>query len=512
MVRAQADEEMNIFEGQDIRVVARLFDNKTDVLVITFTGRAANPPVEKGFGESYLLKRGISAVHFISKDNHWWQTEEPKLAIEELRRRGLIDGKKQITLYGSSMGGYASLILSGVIRPRRIVVFSPQYSIDEKRVPFERRWRDYAAKLRFDHDDMASGIDHDAETKVVYDPFFLPDRQHVALIEKHRALEHIPVPFAGHNTARVLEELGIITGVIDQLLLGDFQAPEFQRVYRQTRARSSLFWYGLSQTLARHNHHAAAMLASYAAATIMLKSGRMRDTALRRDILRSAIEMACAADMPAFAKGWFANLKEIESSGIRVAYYAALVEKCQGDWSRVDRIIDEALKRGRPEDRHLALKLEAISKLSGPAKAMTYHQTLSASSKRSPPVLRAHAGVRAANKEWSAALELLERFFEHAPRDPASRILGAQCWIAQDRAEAAIRLLSPVLKYHIASDRLIDDAARLLEVGRSLQHAEKLRARHRRYKKFLQMLTTRIEAMEPWTSRDPVGKTSTTTF
>lgn len=502
---------MEIFEGQDIRVVARLFDNSTDVLVVTFTGRAAAPPVAKGFGESYLLKRRISAVHFISKDNHWWQTPEPKLAIEELRKRGLIDGKRQITLYGSSMGGYASLILSSLIRPRRIVVFSPQYSIDEKRVPFEQRWRDYAAKLRFDHDDMASGIDHDAEIKVVYDPFFLPDQQHVALIERHRAFEHIPVPFAGHNTARVLEELGIITGVIDQLLLGDFHSAQFLRLYRQTRARSSLFWYGLSQTLARHNHHAAAMLASYAAATILTKSGRMRDTALRREVLRSAIEMACAADMPGSAKGWFNSLKEIESSSVRAAYYAALVEKCQGDWSKVDRIVDEALKRGRPEDGHLALKLEAISKLAGPAAAMTYHQTLSASTRRSPPVLRAYAGVRAANKEWPAALELLERFFGHAPRDPASRILGAQCWIAQNRPEAAIRLLSPILKYHIASDRLIEEAAGLLEVGRSLQHAEKLRARHRRYKRFLQGLKARIGEMD-WPSRDPVDKASTSSF
>lgn len=182
------------------------------------------------------------------------------LAIGKLRERGLIGRGQDITLYGSSMGGYASLILSKLINPRRIVVFSPQYSIDGKRVPFERRWRSYAARISFEHDDMAAGIDPAAEIKIVYDPFFLPDRQHVKLIEGHRNVEHVPVPFAGHNTARALEELGVITRVIDQLLFGDFQVRQFLHLYRQTRARSSLFWYGLSQALARHNHHAGAML------------------------------------------------------------------------------------------------------------------------------------------------------------------------------------------------------------------------------------------------------------
>src|SRR5260221_10915465 len=103
---------MDIFDGRDIRVVGRLFDESKENLVITFTGRAAAPPVEKGFGETYLIKRRVSAVHFISKDNHWWQTPEPAAAIDELRNRGLIGGDRQITLYGSSMGGYAALILS----------------------------------------------------------------------------------------------------------------------------------------------------------------------------------------------------------------------------------------------------------------------------------------------------------------------------------------------------------------------------------------------------------------
>lgn len=499
-IAVRTEGEMEIFEGQDIRVFARLVDANPGDLVITFTGRAANPPVEKGFGETYLLKRGISAVHFISKDNHWWQTPEPAIAVEELRKRGLVGGDRKITLYGSSMGGYAALILSRLIRPRRIVVFSPQYSIDGRRVPFERRWRAYAAKLRFDHDDMASGIDHDAELKVVYDPYFLPDRQHVKLIEEHRRVDHVPVPFAGHNTARALEELGIITRVINDLLFADFEGHRFRPLYRRTRSRSSLFWYGLSQTLARHNHHAAAVLASYAAARIMIASGRMKDPLLRRDILHTAIEMACAADMVDVASDWLAHLRKLDTSGMHLALCTALVERAKGNWTNADQNADKVLDRGRGGASPVAIKIEAMGKLAGPAAAIEYHQALSPSLKRAPAVLLAYAGIRAENQEWTAALDILKRYFRHQPRDPAARLLGAQCSIALERPDAAIKLLSPILKYHFASDRQLEEAALLLATGRTEQHAEKLRARHRRYTKAFQNLKSRIEGID-WADR-----------
>lgn len=496
---------MNIFEGQDIRVFARLFDKSSQVLVITFTGRAANPPVEKGFGESYLLKREISAVHFISKDNHWWQTPEPAIAIEELRKRGLIGGNQSITLYGSSMGGYAALILSKLIKPRRIVAFSPQYSIDEKRVPFERRWRSHAAKLSFDHDDMASGIDHRAEIKVVYDPFFQPDHQHVKLIEGHRPVDHVPLCFAGHNTARALEEVGIITRVIDGLLFGDFEARQFQKLYRQTRAQSSLFWYGLSQTLAGHNHLAGAVLASQVAASIMISSGRMKDPTLRRDILHFAIEMACAADMEALANGWLSHLKEVDTNITRLAYCTALVDRANGNWAGVHANIDKVFKRGRSDATHAAIKIEAIGKLSGASAAIAYYKTLSPSWKRSPAVLLAHAGARAEKEEFAAALDILQGYFSQAPRNPAARILGARCRIALGQPDEAMKLLSPALKYHFASDKQLDEAARLLEAGRSKQHAEKLRARHKRYEKHFQNVTRILEGNMP-ANRPPPAK------
>lgn len=487
---------MDIFEGRDIRVVARLFEESGKDLVITFTGRAAAPPVEKGFGETYLIKRRVSAVHFISKFNHWWQTPESAIAIDELRSRGLLDGGRRITLYGSSMGGYAALILSRLIKPKRIVVFSPQYSIDAGRVPFEKRWRTYAAKLKFDHDDMAAGIDHDAEIKVVYDPFFEPDRRHVQLVEKLRSVEHIPVRFAGHNTARTLEELGLITRVIDELLFGAFSIHGFVQLYRRARPGSCLFWYGLSQTLLSHGHRAGALLASSTAAQIMLSGGRMKDQVLRRDILRSAFAMACEADMPALAIAWLTELKKVESSTTHVAYAQALAARAAGDWQQVAKQLDRLVEKKGGEAAPTALKVEAISNVAGSSAALEYWEGLQPHLKRSPLLIRVQAHLLADTQDWSKALAVLRSYIRHDGLDPVARILCARCWFAAGDPEAAMKQLSPILHYNIPSDKLADEMIQLVEKGRGQRHAHKIRARHKRYKNLFETVMTLLNSID----------------
>jgi hypothetical protein len=483
---------MIIYEGRDIRVVARLFEEDKSNLVVTFTGRAAAPPVEKGFGETYLIKRRASAIHFISKDNHWWQTPEPMEAVAELQRRGWAGADRRITLYGSSMGGYAALMLSGLIKPRRLVLFSPQFSIDPKRVPFEKRWRAYAAKLSFDYDDMAATVDREAEVKVVYDPFFKPDRQHVELIEGIRPVDHVHIRFAGHNTARALGELGIITQVMDGLLFGDLHARELEQLYRRSRAASSLFWYGLSQALARHGHRAGAMLAAAAAAKL-LDRGRMKDRVLRLDILRWTISLACDSNMLELARTCLAELEALENSTSRAAYFRALIARAEGNWREADTQAEAAAGRKLNNPLTAALKIETTSRAASPEAAMDMLKALPAAARRAPPFLRAEANVLANSGEWTAALDVLKRYFRHERLDPLARALCARCWQELGRADAAVKRLNPILHYHIANDRLFAEIVQLVESERGVRHAEKLRGRHKRFTRMYRSVLSALD-------------------
>jgi tetratricopeptide (TPR) repeat protein len=491
---------MNLFEGRDIRVVPRLFDESSDELVVTFTGRAADPPVEKGFGETYLQKKRVSAVHFISKDNHWWQTPEPMQAIVELRRQGLIGGNRRVTLYGSSMGGYAALILSQALSPARIVLFSPQYSIDAKRVPFEKRWRNYAAKLKFDYDNMEDGIDKAAQIKAVYDPFFAPDRKHIELIEKLRPIEHVPVSFAGHNTARTLGELGIITQVIDSLILDKFDLKAFEKLYRNLRPASSLFWHGLSQTLAEFGHRAGSALASTIAAKIVVTSGRMKDPQLRNDILRQAIADACAMDMPHLGQRWLEELEAVGSADARLFFARATVARANGDWLQADRHIDEARRRNRNDAEQEALKLETLHQTAGANESANFASQTSSPVRRSAPFLLAQAHNLIDLQDWSQALEVLRQYFRHDGREPSARMLCAYCWSKLGRPDAAVKQLAPILQYNIASEKLAGQICDLVEKGGSIGLASRIGARHKQFQKLFQALMNALDSAN-W--RDP---------
>jgi tetratricopeptide (TPR) repeat protein len=493
---------MDVFDGRDVRVVARLFDESKDQLVITFTGRAANPPVEKGFGEAFLMKRRISAVHFISKDNHWWQTAEALQGVAKLEQMGLLDGNRRRVLYGSSMGGYAAFILSRVLKPHRIVVFSPQYSIDAKKVPFETRWRNYAAKLKFDHDDMAAGIDRTAEAKAVFDPFFEPDRRHVELFERLRPLERVPISFAGHNTARTLEELGMITSVIDSLLFGTFDIAAFQRSYRNLRIGSSLFWHGLAETAERFGHRATAVIAAAVSAKVVILGGRMKDHSLKGDILRHAIAGACEADRTELADAWIAEMEAIDGKG-RIELLRAQVSRAKGNWTETAQYLEEVAPRYRDEPAYALLKAEALIHTKGPAAAMSYYEEVPPLLKRETEFQLIAAKALVAEGRWEPALEALRQIFRRDSKNSVGRMLCARCWAELGRPDVAEKQLAPALHYDLPGDRLVRTMLRQLENGGSVGAATALAARHGRSVALFQSAMSALDKVD-WRDRKQV--------
>lgn len=486
---------MNIFDGRDLHVVGRLFERSADQLVITFTGRAASPPVAKGFGENYLVKRQISAVHFISKDNHWWQTAELQQALDELLSLGLSRGRA-LTLYGSSMGAYAALMVSGRLKPKRLILFSPQFSIDATRVPFEKRWRNYAARLKFDYDDMAANLDADTEIKAVFDPYYAPDTQHIELIEQLRPIQRIAVPFAGHNTARALEELGILTRATDALLSGHFDAPAFSRQYRSLRAGSCLFWHGFSEALEERGHEAASTYAAMLAATIMSQAGRMNDPVLRRDILRRAVVAACDLDLADTAQAWLAVLEPLEKHAYAVSYLRAVVARARRQWPEALRQAQAALEGNPDQTSYLALKLEAMSHCDQAAQALAYCEQNLTRVRRSGALLLAQATAAAGTRQWQAALDILKLVFRYNRRNPRARALAVHCWTALDRPQAAEKQLAPVLPFDLASPALAEEIGALLIAGGSRGPARRYLSRQQRNRRRFDAAMAELAALD----------------
>lgn len=436
-----------VFEGDDLRVRDRPAAGSRDV-VVTFTGRSSKPPVPKGFGEDFLAKRGIAAVHFISKANHWWQTAETDAAVDQVKRDIVADRFDRVTLYGSSMGGFASLIQSNRLQADHAIVISPQYSIDGEVVPFEKRWRNYAAKLTFDWDDMPAGLNPATKISAVIDPLFRPDMEHIRLVEKLHPVDRIAIPFAGHNTARVLEEIALMQPTLEALLADRFDLPAFRRAYRERRTGASLFWFGLAEALIVRRRDAWAAGPAQIAAQMIANGARMRDAALRGEILRLAANLALDRGDRDAAAQWMAVLgdADAEAGDSAAAQLIAVRIALAGRDHATALALLKRYRTERPRDSEAIALLLATLRAEGETdRATRFADKVAEPQRRDVAVQREVARIRLAAGQTEEARRALQAAQRQDGADPAIRVALAQHLFDLDKKENARRQLAPVI-------------------------------------------------------------------
>jgi hypothetical protein len=160
--------------------------------------------------ELFFAKHGVSHLHVYTRSNHWFQVAESYALAEVLNEAA--KEFTQVVAYGSSMGAYGALIFSGALRAKRVICFSPQYSVDPEKVPFDGRWKkDRALLSTFHRDDMVDSLAPEASIELFYDPFHKMDSQHARLIfDAHSNVKMIGLPFSGHPTAHVLKTFNLL--------------------------------------------------------------------------------------------------------------------------------------------------------------------------------------------------------------------------------------------------------------------------------------------------------------
>ncbi|WP_155931282.1 hypothetical protein [Methylosinus trichosporium] len=250
---SMVDERTEIFDGAGIRVVA-VPRNSPGLLVVSFTGRDHAPPAEIGAGEGFLTKNDVDAVHVISKQNHWWNTPDWSEALKAIAAYAVTRGGPEIVTYGSSMGGHGALVASKPLGAARVVAYAPQFSVDPKLVPWEKRWLSDVKSIKFMGAPFADSV---AATDCIFifsDPFFEADQRHVMEISRHAPIRHLRVAFADHDVSRVLSDCGLLSKITLQALRGELSVSEFLRSYRAHRGRTALVYGGVSRLLHQRKH------------------------------------------------------------------------------------------------------------------------------------------------------------------------------------------------------------------------------------------------------------------
>lgn len=223
-----------IFESANLKVV-KLAAAREDVVFVTFESlQLERAPGRPGYGETFLSKRGYTGYHFLSSANRWYQYPEMPEALAVVRA-DIAAGARVVT-YGVSMGAYAAYRFSAPLAADAVIAFSPQWSMDPRRVWWERRWRSEGPERMWDRQLPRA----EAAKYVFYDPLN-QDRRHIRGLQREAQLALVRLYFGGHHSPLFVQECGLLESAVLDIAEDRFDGAAFERRIWQRRLVSETY-------------------------------------------------------------------------------------------------------------------------------------------------------------------------------------------------------------------------------------------------------------------------------
>lgn len=220
-------------------------------LVVTFTPRrdfaAKGRERGTGFGEDLFRREGVPYICFISKANHWWNTPELDLAIENLRPR--LARFSRIVTYGVSMGAYGALVAARDLGATHVIACSPQADLSG-RLPLHPTWRRDLRGVALIRNLAERPPAPGTSVTLVLDSLVPMDNAHRRAIEAMCPASTLPTPFSGHSSALFLADLGLLKPLVLDAVAGRLNLPELRRSLRAARLQHPLYLTGIAARLA----------------------------------------------------------------------------------------------------------------------------------------------------------------------------------------------------------------------------------------------------------------------
>lgn len=183
--------------------------------VVTFEYVRPSYDVAPGteFAASLASKHGINMLHAVPKAADWYHYDDQGAWLSSIASACTPD-----TLgFGSSMGGYAIAHFADALGIKRGLCISPQFSIHREIVPFEHRWDDHAARIKYLRNDAI--LNRKGLIWILYDSK-AKDRFHAEMLAETGPCEMIGIPYGGHPVGFAMSEAGVLTLVVDMFIKG----------------------------------------------------------------------------------------------------------------------------------------------------------------------------------------------------------------------------------------------------------------------------------------------------
>ena len=212
-------------------------------LVVTFDNLANvndTSPAREPWAYRFVRESGASHLAVMARRKDWYRCAQLIAHLQGMAEAGVFAEPDRVWLTGTSMGGFGALAFASLAPGATVIAFSPQTTLDATLVPWETRFgMGRARNWSLPHSDAAFEIDDAARVFVLYDPFFAPDRRHVARLEGDSVI-HLRTWCAGHFSPVFLRRAGLLKPVMQHALDGTLTPELFYGLYR---ARRRLPWY-----------------------------------------------------------------------------------------------------------------------------------------------------------------------------------------------------------------------------------------------------------------------------
>lgn len=216
----------SIFERNDYRVayenesMAILYTlGKKDKCIVSFTGVGhALGGIDLQTPEFSRSEMDGTKVFVIDKYRSWGNS----LDWISLKKCicDLAEGGEVITL-GNSMGGFLALLSAKPLAASRALAFVPQWSVDSKIMPEERRWNEYRKNISvFKNPDLSNAFDCKSEFTVIFGDNSM-DAYHMEKFPTGlKNLRVFQVHEGDHNVAKFLKEHDLLYPIISMTVAG----------------------------------------------------------------------------------------------------------------------------------------------------------------------------------------------------------------------------------------------------------------------------------------------------
>jgi len=221
----------NSFTYEKDTFIAKYYPKNSDTIIVTFY--PATPDVhdfknKTGWGANFIATKDVSLLAIIPKKNNWYRGKDLHDFLESKLISNLLKQYDRHLFVGGSMGGYAALVFSSIVKNAEVLAFNPQSTLQVQLVPWEDRYpkpigKEWEGRFNDTHSLYLNKV------FLMYDHYFDKDRKHAQRVNA-KSITYLHFNNVGHRIPIHLKNLNQLKPMLDMFIEGTLSQENFKPI------------------------------------------------------------------------------------------------------------------------------------------------------------------------------------------------------------------------------------------------------------------------------------------